>query len=98
MGAVHASKDIRTGYMTRNEGIELVKKYDSVISSDLDHWLHYVDMSVDEFWQIADTFRDPRVWWVENGQWHKFNLWGGHSAYGEVHLTTDQLAKYMVIS
>ena len=53
---------------------------------------------MDEFWQIADTFRDPRVWWVENGQWHKFNLWGGHSACGEVHLTTDQLAKYMVIS
>jgi N-acetyl sugar amidotransferase len=97
-GSDHASKDIRTGYMTRNEGIEIVKKYDSVISSDLDHWLHYVDMSVGEFWQIADTFRDPRVWWVENGQWHKFNLWGGHSAYGEVHLTTDQLEKYKVIS
>ena len=34
-GSDHASKDKRTGYMTRNEGIELVKKYDSVISSDL---------------------------------------------------------------
>ena len=38
----HASKDIRTGYMTRDEGIEMVKKYDSVVSSDLYYWLDYV--------------------------------------------------------
>ena len=97
-GSDHASKDIRTGYMTRDEGVDIVRKYDSVISSDLEHWLKYVDMTVDEFWQIADTFRDPRVWWVQKGKWHKFNLWGGYSAYGDVHLTSDQLKKYKVIS
>ena len=97
-GSDHASKDIRTGYMTRDEGVDIVRKYDSVISSDLEHWLKYVDMTVGEFWQIADTFRDPRVWWVEKGKWHKFNLWGGYSAYGDVHLTSDQLKKYKVIS
>ena len=61
----HASKDIRTGYMTRDEGIEMVKKYDHIVSSDLYYWLDYVDMEEEEFWRIADTFRDPKIWWIQ---------------------------------
>ena len=34
----------------------MVKKYDHIVSSDLDHWLDYVGMKEDEFWEIADTF------------------------------------------
>ncbi len=71
----HASKDIRSGYMTREEGIEMVRKYDHVVSSDLFYWLNYVGMSEKEFWAIADTFRNPRVWRKENGQWVKDNIW-----------------------
>jgi len=82
----HASKDIRTGYMTRDEGVEMVRNYDHVVSSDLYYWLDYVGMSEDEFWRVADGFRDKRVWRVENGQWVKDNLWGGASAYGPVRL------------
>jgi len=87
----HASKDIRTGYMTRQEGINMVKKYDHVVSSDLYYWLDYVGMKEEEFWQIADTFRDPRVWSIENGQWVKDNIWGTRSAYGPVHLSSEQI-------
>jgi N-acetyl sugar amidotransferase len=82
----HASKDIRTGYMTRDEGIEMVRKYDDVVSSDLEYWLDYVGMTEDEFWAIADTFRDPRVWRIENEHWVKDNIWGEPSAYGPVRL------------
>ncbi|MDP3791535.1 MAG: N-acetyl sugar amidotransferase [Candidatus Omnitrophota bacterium] len=71
----HASKDIRMGYMTRDEGIEMVRKYDHVVSSDLYYWLEYVGMSEDEFWKVADSFRDPRVWRKENGKWVKDNIW-----------------------
>lgn len=91
----HASKDIRTGYMTRDEGVEMVRKYDHVVSSDLSYWLDYVDMTVDEFWQIADTFRDPNVWWIKDGQWWKDNLWGGASAYGDVHLSISDQERYI---
>ena len=35
--------------MTRDEGIEMVKKYDHIVSSDLYYWLDYVDMKEDEF-------------------------------------------------
>ena len=94
-GSDHASKDIRTGYMTREEGIEKVRQYDHVISDDLDYWLNYVEMSEEEFWSTADTFRDPRVWWIKNDEWWKDNIWGGSSAYGKVHLTDQQKQKYI---
>lgn len=71
----HASKDIRTGYMTREKGIEMVKKYDHVIPKDLYYWLDYVGMKEEEFWQIADGFRDARVWRKEADQWVKDNIW-----------------------
>lgn len=90
----HSSKDIRTGYMTREEGIEMVRKYDHVVSSDLYHWLRYVDMSEEEFWGIADTFRDPRVWWIEGSEWWKDNIWGEPSSYGTVHLAAEAQEKY----
>ena len=90
----HASKDIRTGYMSRDVGIEMVRKYDSVISSDLYYWLDYVDMSEDEFWSIADSFRDPRVWWIEDGKWHKDNIWGASESYGNVNLDLKDQEKY----
>jgi len=90
----HASKDIRWGYMTREEGVRMVQKYDHVVSSDLYYWLNYVDMKEDEFWRIADTFRDPRVWWIEGGEWWKDNIWGGPSMYGPVHLSAEQIKTF----
>jgi len=72
----HACKDIRAGLMTREKGMELVRAMDPVKSSDLKRWLDYVGMSEGEFDAVADTFRDPRVWRHEAGQWVKDNLWG----------------------
>jgi N-acetyl sugar amidotransferase len=91
----HASKDIRMGYMERDEAISLVKKHDHVISSDIYHWLKYVDMDYDSFWKIADTFRDPNVWRIKNNKWYKDNLWGEGSDYGEVYLNSKQREKYI---
>lgn len=91
----HASKDIRSGEMSRDQGIEMVRKYDHVISSDLYHWLDYVDMTEQEFWNIADTFRDPRVWWIKDGLWWKADAWGGCSSYGKVHLSTEDQKRYI---
>lgn len=71
----HASKDIRTGYLSRNKGIEYVKKYDHVVSSDLDYWLDYVNMKEEDFWKTANTFRDKRVWKKVKSEWVKKNLW-----------------------
>ena len=87
----HASKDIRDGYITRDKGIEYVKKYDHIISDDLYEWLDYVSKDEDYFWNIAESFRDPRVWSIENGYWVKNNLWGGSSSYGKVKMNKSQI-------
>lgn len=82
-GTDHASKDIRSGRMTREEGVNMVRRYDHIKPRrDLVRWLDYVSMTEEEFDRVADSFRDPRVWTVENGQWVKEDLWGGRSAYG----------------
>ena len=72
----------------------MVRKYDQVVSSDLYYWFDYVGMTEDEFWEIADTFRDPRVWRIENGQWVKENIWGEPSAYGTVRSSLVDVKKY----
>ena len=71
----HVCKDIRAGLMTREEGIELVRQYDHVKPRDLQRWFEYTGMDEETFDRIADTFRDPRVWWREGGEWVKDNLW-----------------------
>src|SRR5262245_39525448 len=71
----HVCKDIRASLMTREQGVELVRRMDHVKPRDLVRWLEYVGMAEGEFDRIADTFRDPRVWRREKGQWVKENLW-----------------------
>ncbi len=90
----HASKDIRAGYMTRQEGIKMVKKYDHVVSDDLYYWLDYINEKEDYFWKIADTFRDPRVWTIKKNKWWKENIWGGTSSYGKVFLNDKQIENF----
>jgi imidazoleglycerol phosphate synthase cyclase subunit len=68
-GTDHVSKDIRAGVLGRGQGLELIRQYDHVRPSDIQRWLDYVGMSEDRFDRVADTFRDPRVWWRENDQW-----------------------------
>ena len=51
-------------------------------------------MSEEEFWATADTFRDPRVWWIKNGEWWKDNIWGEASPYGRVYLSESEQLKY----
>ncbi len=85
----HSCYDIRLGKMSRDKGVEMVRKYDHVLSSDLRRWLEYVNMKEGEFHQVCDTFRNPRVWRIENNQWVKDNIWGVASAYGPVYALPD---------
>ena len=72
----HACKDIRGDYMTREKGIKMVRKYDHIKPKDLKRWYKYTGINEEEFDKIADTFRNPRVWWKDkNGNWIKVNIW-----------------------
>jgi imidazoleglycerol phosphate synthase cyclase subunit len=71
----HASKDVRAGLLSRGQALGLVQKHDHVKPGDLKRWLDYTGMTEADFDAIADTFRDPRVWRRENGEWTKDNPW-----------------------
>jgi N-acetyl sugar amidotransferase len=88
----HVCKDIRLGKLNRTEGIKLVETHDHVKSLDLLRWLDYVDMEESEFDEIADTFRDSRVWSKNaKGVWEKDNIDGTRSAYPVKSLSDSDL-------
>ncbi|MBI2113118.1 MAG: N-acetyl sugar amidotransferase [Candidatus Wildermuthbacteria bacterium] len=64
-----ASNEIRHGRMTREEGIEMVKKYDHVRPSDLDLYLAFMGITEKEFEEAVGHLRDPEVWEKRNGAW-----------------------------
>ncbi|MFA6635538.1 MAG: N-acetyl sugar amidotransferase [Candidatus Omnitrophota bacterium] len=65
----HASQDIRLGRMTREEGVDMVEKYDAKRPNDLDPLLDWLEISEEEFVEAVDGMRDPRAWKKENGKW-----------------------------
>ncbi len=72
----HACRDIRSGAITREQGIDYVRQYDHVVPGDIPRWLDYVGWTRNQFEEAADRFRDPRVWVKdEYGHWIKDNIW-----------------------
>ncbi len=65
-----ASNEIRNGRMTREEGIEMVKKHDHVRPSDLDLYLEFTGLSEQEFEKSIEHMRDPKVWKKTNEKWN----------------------------
>ena len=70
----HASRDIRNGDMTRDEGVKMVKRFDGAFPSDLNRWLEYVDMDYEDFIEAADRFRSPKVWVRNEYGWIKDDI------------------------
>ena len=94
-GSDHSTKDLRLGYITREQGIEYVKKYDHVIpTKDLSRWYEYVGISENEFNLYSDQFRDKRVWHIKNNKWWKRNIYNELESYGEVYLEKKFRDKY----
>src|SRR5690606_29194414 len=58
----HACREIRLKRMTREEGIDRVKQYESVIPKDLPLFLSWMNMSAPEFYDCVNRFRDPSIW------------------------------------
>jgi N-acetyl sugar amidotransferase len=92
----HVCKDIRSGLLTREAGIKIIMERDPIKSKDLQRWLQYVGWTEEQFDREADKFRDPRVWWIENGQWCKMDITGEAGYYGPVHLTQEEQKRYKI--
>lgn len=75
----HACYDIRAGLITREDGIELVKRYDGKIGMRyIKEFCDYIDISIDEFWHRTNSFRGDMWekdaegnWKLENPIWEQ---------------------------
>jgi hypothetical protein len=73
----HACYDIRDGIITRQQGIELVKKYDGKCSVKyIQIFCDYIGISLDEYWKTVNSFRG-KMWEKDgNGDWKLKNpIW-----------------------
>lgn len=57
-----ASMEIRHGRMTREEGLEMVRRYDAQEPSSLDFYCDFLGITKDYFYGLVDSMRDPQIW------------------------------------
>ena len=66
----HACYDIRDGHITRNEAMNLVKNYDGKCSEEyIKKFCDYVEITIDKFWDTANSFRGPMWSKNEDNEW-----------------------------
>jgi N-acetyl sugar amidotransferase len=63
--------EIRDGHLTREEGVQLVKKFDGEFPRKyFETFLEYCDITEDYFWQVIDSWRSEHLWTKdENNNW-----------------------------
>ena len=65
-----ASQEIRNKHLTREEGVELVRRFDGEFPDRyLGDVLEYIEMDRDHFLELCDAHRSPHLWVKENGDW-----------------------------
>lgn len=65
------SEEIRNGKMTRQQAIELVKRYDGKCSSYyIKRFCDYIGIREEEFWEVAESRRNKNIWEKDaGGEW-----------------------------
>lgn len=58
----HACREIRLRRMTREQGIEMVRRYQDAAPADRKRFLDWIRMEASEFDINIDRFRDSRIW------------------------------------
>lgn len=65
-----ACRMIQNGQMTRDEALELVRKYDAEFPQAChDEHLDFLGLDEAEFTEIIDKHRDPKIWEQPGNQW-----------------------------
>lgn len=65
-----SAQEIRNGKINREEGVALIKRYDSEFPSKyFKEILEYMDITEERFWEVIDKARSPHLWKKENGEW-----------------------------
>lgn len=67
----HACREIRLRRLTREEGAEMVRKYQNLQPNDVRLFLEWVGMKEEEFWNHINQYRDRSIWQRRSdGSWH----------------------------
>lgn len=73
-----AAHEIRDGHLTREEGVSLVKKFDTEIpKKSIKFFLDYIDKDEDYFWEVINNFRKQNsdIWSYDKTEWKlKYNI------------------------
>tara|TARA_Y100000588_G_scaffold392899_1_gene506621 strand:+ start:763 stop:1944 length:1182 start_codon:yes stop_codon:yes gene_type:complete len=65
-----ASQEIRSGHITREEAIALVKQYDGEFPEEyFVECLEFLKLTETNFWEVVDKFRAPHLWQMVDGKW-----------------------------
>jgi len=65
-----ASQEIRNRKITREEGVALVRKFDTEFPVRyFKEVLEYMDLTREVFWETIEKFRSPHLWEQTNGEW-----------------------------
>lgn len=65
-----ACRDIRDGYISREEGVNLVKTYDQEFpEKHFQFFLDYIGISAEEYHNTLESARSPHLWKKEAGKW-----------------------------
>ncbi len=65
-----AMMEIRSGHLTREEGVALVKRYDGEFPQKyFKDFLEYLNISEQRFWEVIDSYRSPHLWEKVGDEW-----------------------------
>lgn len=64
----HVSREIRLRRMTREQGLEMVKKYATKIPENLNKFLEWIGISLNSFNYLMDQHRNKKMW-SRNDNW-----------------------------
>lgn len=69
-----SAQEIRTGHITREEGVSLVKSYDTEFPKRfLRDFLEYMRMSEEDFYDVIENFRSDHLWRRNGNNWELRN-------------------------
>jgi len=77
-----SAHEIRDDHITREEGVQLVRKFDGEFPAKyFKTFLEYCDITEEYFWEVIDSWRSPHLWELKNNEWklrHKVSMDGSN--------------------
>lgn len=64
------SLEIRAGRLTRDQAVRILRERGTETPhEDITRLCLFLGITTDRFWEITEAFRNPRIWFRENGIW-----------------------------